>query len=97
MASDKSQTEISSIKFSRISSLHTLGTTIDLVSIYMEINRSFDTHSSSSYFTIQLSDWSKPINMAEMITGINDDDSLSATIESMKKYKLRYYIGVKGD
>ena len=79
MASDKSQTELSSIGFPRIGSLHSLGTTIDFVSIKMVIDPRIDAHSSSSLCTMQSSDWSKPINMTAVVTSINEDGSLSAT------------------
>uniref|UniRef100_A0AAV1UL94 FYVE-type domain-containing protein n=1 Tax=Peronospora matthiolae TaxID=2874970 RepID=A0AAV1UL94_9STRA len=79
VASDKSQTELSSIGFPRLGSLHPLGTTIDFVSNQMEIDRSIDAHSSSSLCSMQSSDWSKLINMTAVITGINEDGSLSAT------------------
>ena len=45
----------------------------------MESDPRIDAHSSSSLCTMQSSDWSKPINMAVVITGINEDGSLSAT------------------
>ncbi|KAE9125486.1 hypothetical protein PF007_g6327 [Phytophthora fragariae] len=79
MASDKSQTELSSIGFPRLGSLHPLGTTIDFVSNQMEIDRSIDANSSSSLCSMQSSDWSKLINMTAVITGINEDGSLSTT------------------
>ena len=79
MASDKSQTKLSSIGFTRESSLHPLGTTIDFISIQMKIDRSIDTHCSSSLCKMQSSDLSKPINMTEVITGTNEDGSLTAT------------------
>ena len=77
--SDKSQTELSSIGFTQIGSMHPLSTTIDFVSIQMEIDHKIDAHPSSSLCTMQSSDWSKPINMSAVITGINKDVSLSAT------------------
>ncbi|KAG2768053.1 hypothetical protein PC129_g1185 [Phytophthora cactorum] len=79
VASDKSQTELSSIGFPRLGSLHPLGTTIDFVSNQMEIDRSIDANSSSSLCSMQSSDWSKLINMTAVITGINEDGSLSTT------------------
>ncbi|KAG7383108.1 hypothetical protein PHYPSEUDO_004030 [Phytophthora pseudosyringae] len=79
VASDKSQTELSSIGFPRLGSLHPLGTTIDFVSNQMEIDRSIDVNSSSSLCSMQSSDWSKLINMTAVITGINEDGSLSTT------------------
>ena len=79
MASDKSQTELSSIGFPRLGSLHPLGTTVDFVSNQMEIDRSIDVNSSSSLCSMQSSDWSKLINMTAVITGINEDGSLSTT------------------
>ena len=45
----------------------------------MEIDHKIDAHSSSSLWTMQSSDWSKPINMTAVITGINKDGLLSAT------------------
>ncbi|KAG6618298.1 putative DEAD/DEAH box RNA helicase [Phytophthora cinnamomi] len=75
----KSQTELSSIGFPRLGSLHPLGTTIDFVSNQMEIDRSIDVNSSSSLCSMQSSDWSKLINMTAVITGINEDGSLSTT------------------
>ena len=82
MASDKSQTELSSIGITRIGSRHPQGTTIDFILICIESDRRIDTHSSSSLCIMQLSDWSKPINMAAVITGINEDDPLSATTKT---------------
>ena len=79
MAFDKSQTELSSIGFTRIGCLHPLGTTIDFISVQMEIDHKIDAHSSSSLCTMQSSDWSKPINMTAVVTSINEDGSLSAT------------------
>ncbi|KAG1697631.1 hypothetical protein DVH05_016070 [Phytophthora capsici] len=79
VASDKSQTELSSIGFPRLGSLHPLGTTIDFVSNQMEVDRSIDANSSSSLCSMQSSDWSKLINMTAVITGINEDGSLSTT------------------
>ncbi|RLN73518.1 hypothetical protein BBJ28_00021080 [Nothophytophthora sp. Chile5] len=79
VASDKSQTELSSIGFPRLGSLHPLGTTIDFVSNQMEIDRGLDANSSSSLCSMQSSDWSKLINMTAVITGINEDGSLSTT------------------
>ncbi|KAL3666807.1 hypothetical protein V7S43_008426 [Phytophthora oleae] len=79
VASDKSQTELSSIGFPRLGSLHPLGTTIDFVSNQMEVDRSIDVNSSSSLCSMQSSDWSKLINMTAVITGINEDGSLSTT------------------
>ena len=79
MASDKSQTELSSTMFSLKCSLHSLGTTVDFVSTQMEKDPIIDAHSSSPLCTMQSSDWSKPINMTAVITGINEDGSLSAT------------------
>ncbi|CAI5712785.1 unnamed protein product [Peronospora effusa] len=79
VASDKSQTELSSIGFPRLGSLHPLGTTVDFVSNQMEIDRSIDVNSSSSLCSMQSSDWSKLINMTAVITGINEDGSLSTT------------------
>ena len=79
MASDKSQTELSSISFPLKGSLHPLGNTIDFVSIQMENDPKTDAYSSSSLCTMQSSDWSKPINMTAVITGINEDGLMSAT------------------
>lgn len=79
MAADKSQTDLSSIGFPRLGNLHPLGTTIDFVSNQMEIDRSNDAHSSSSLCSMQSSDWSRLINMTAVITGINEDGSLSTT------------------
>ena len=79
MSFGKSQTKLSSIGFPRIGSLHTLGTTIDFVSIRIEIDRSIDAHSSSSLCTMHSSDRYKTINRTAVITGINEDGSLSAT------------------
>lgn len=79
VASEKSRTDLSSIGFPRLGSLHPLGTTIDFVSNQMEIDRGIDANSSSSLCSMQSSDWSKLINMTAVITGINEDGSLSTT------------------
>ena len=88
MASDKSQTELSSTMFSLKCSLHSLGTTVDFVSTQMEKDPIIDAHSSSPLCTMQSSDWSKPINMTAVITGINEDGSLSTTIENMEGVRI---------
>ena len=79
MASDKSQTELSSPSFPLKISLHPLGTTIDFVSIHMENDPRINARSSSSLCTMQSSDWFKPMSMTVVITGINEDGSLCAT------------------
>ena len=45
----------------------------------MMVDRSIDGYSSSLMCTMQSIDWSKPINITAVITGINEDGSLSAT------------------
>ncbi|CEG37044.1 dead deah box rna helicase [Plasmopara halstedii] len=79
VVSENSQTDLASIGFPRLGSLHPLGTTIDFVSNQMEIDRGVDANSSSSLCSMQSSDWSKLINMTAVITGINEDGSLSTT------------------
>uniref|UniRef100_A0AAV1TA22 Uncharacterized protein n=1 Tax=Peronospora matthiolae TaxID=2874970 RepID=A0AAV1TA22_9STRA len=49
VALEKSQTELSSTDFPRLGSLHPLSITIDFVSNQMEIDRSIDAQSSSSW------------------------------------------------
>ena len=79
MASDKSQTELSSTSFPLKISLHPLGTTIDFVSIHMDNDPRINARSSSSLCTMQSSDWFKPTSMTAVITGINEGGSLCAT------------------
>lgn len=79
VVSDKTQTDLSSIGFPRLGNLHPLGTTIDFVSNQMEADRPHEVASTSSLCSMQSSDWSKLINMTAVITGINDDGSLSTT------------------
>lgn len=77
VASDKSQTEVSSIGFPRLGNLHPLGTTIDIV----HDNQLMDSGppSSASLHSMHSIDWSRLINMTAVITGINEDGSLSTT------------------
>ena len=84
----KEPTEIYSIGFPQVGSLHPLGTTIDFVSIQMEIDRSINAHFSSSLCTMLSSDRSKPITMTAVITGINEDGSLSTTIKNMEGVRI---------
>ena len=79
MASDKSHNELFSTRIPLHGSLHPLNTTIDFDSIQMDNDLIIDAHSSSSLCTMQSGDWSKPINMTAVITGINEDGSICAT------------------
>ncbi|KAF1326388.1 Dead deah box RNA helicase, partial [Globisporangium splendens] len=79
VVSDKTQSDLSSIGFPRLGNLHPLGTTIDFVTNQMETERPHEVTSTSSLCSMQSSDWSKLINMTAVITGINEDGSLSTT------------------
>jgi hypothetical protein len=79
VASDKSETELSSIGLPRIGNLHPLGTTIDIVSDNQLLDASGASAMNSSLHSMHSTDWSRLINMTAVITGINADGSLSTT------------------
>ncbi|GLD94598.1 hypothetical protein PINS_up003209 [Pythium insidiosum] len=80
-ASDKSQTELSSIGFPRLGNLHPLGTTIDFASSLNQLDGRLRAGGpdGSSLLSMHANDWCRQINTTAVITGINDDGSLSTT------------------
>ncbi|KAJ0396804.1 hypothetical protein ATCC90586_009635 [Pythium insidiosum] len=80
-ASDKSQTELSSIGFPRLGNLHPLGTTVDFASSFNQLDGRLRAGGpdGSSLISMHANDWSRQINTTAVITGINDDGSLSTT------------------